>query len=62
MLTDDEDESKALIQGLEKPVNSCFDKHNELLYVCDAGTDGIGFIYQYDISYSPGKTKRKCPN
>jgi len=54
--TDDKDSGFALVSGLERPVNACFDKHNHLLYVVDAATDDQGFIYQYDITWDGDET------
>ena len=54
VINDDPQDTFAIISGLQKPVNSCFDKENALLYVCDAATDEKGFIYQYEIDWYPG--------
>ena len=60
VLTDKKSESKAIITGLEKPVNVCFDEENELLYVVDAKSDDQGFIYQYEIDWDAGDEYDDC--
>ena len=60
VLTDIKSEGRHLIQGLEKPVNVCFDEENEFLYVLDAASDDKGFIYQYEIDWDAGEEKKKC--
>ena len=60
VLTDKKSESKAIITGLEKPVNVCFDEENELLYVVDAKSDDEGFIYQFEIDWDAGDEVPVC--
>ena len=42
----------ALISELNHPVNTCFDKTYELLYVCESGDGKTGSIFQYEISWN----------
>ena len=42
----------ALIADLDHPVNTCFDKRYELLYVCESGDGTLGKIYQYEMVWT----------
>ena len=60
VLTDVKSEAHHIIQGLEKPVNVCFDEENEFLYVLDAASDDQGVIYQYEIDWEAGRERSRC--
>lgn len=47
----DKDTGYALIAGINRPVNTCFDKQNDFLYVVDASSATEGYIYQYSINW-----------
>ena len=54
-IEDDEKGEKhlyALVAYLDNPVNTCFDKKYYYLYVCEAGMDDEGSIFQYKINWS----------
>ena len=59
-LSDDKWESKIIVPGLEKPVNTCFDEENEYLYVVDRKFGDDGVIYQYEISWEAGSEHKEC--
>ena len=60
VLTDKKSEAHHIIEGLEKPVNLCFDEENEFLYVLDATSGDQGVIYQYEIDWEAGGEYSRC--
>jgi hypothetical protein len=47
--SDNVNEAKVLVTGLNQPTGVCFDTNHDFMYVTDSGN---GFIYQYEISWS----------